>query len=133
MDRWDEREKAFDVDTPEEIMDDFEVAKWQVSSYRYKKEHFLIGLDLISEGKRIDERLEFWESTLEILCRKNYQLLKSKGKLWFRRSLKHRSLTPFLMRCHWHRIVIMTRTRVNRYLWSKRKWISLLKFKGKKS
>ena len=84
MGRWDEREKAFekafDGDTPEEIMDDFEVAKWQVSSYRYKKEHFLIGLDLISEGKRIDERLDFWESTLEILCKENYKLLKSKGK-----------------------------------------------------
>ena len=40
MGRWDEREKAFDGDTPEEIMDDFEVAKWEVSSYRYKKEHF---------------------------------------------------------------------------------------------
>ena len=80
MDRWDEREKAVDGDTPEEIMDDFEVAKWEVSSYRYKKEHFLIGLDLISEGKRIDEQLGFWESKLEKLCRKNYQLLKSKGK-----------------------------------------------------
>ena len=80
MGRWDEREKAFDGDTPEEIMDDFEVAKWEVSSYRYKKEHFLIGLDLISEGKRIDEQLDFWESKLEKLCRKNYQLLKSKGK-----------------------------------------------------
>ena len=32
MGRWDEREKAFDGDTPEEIMDDFEVAKWEVSS-----------------------------------------------------------------------------------------------------
>ena len=80
MGRWDEREKAFDEDTPEEIMDDFEVAKWAVSSYRYKKEHFLIGLDLISEGKRIDERLDFWESRLEILCKENYKLLKSKGK-----------------------------------------------------
>ena len=80
MGRWDEREKAFEVDIPEEIMDDFEVAKWEVSSYRYKKEKFLIGLDLISEGKRIDEELDFWESRLEILCRENYQLLKSKGK-----------------------------------------------------
>ncbi len=80
MGRWDEREKAFDEDTPEEIMDDFEVAKWEVSSYRYKKEHFLIGLDLISEGKRIDEQLDFWELRLEKLCRENYQLLKSKGK-----------------------------------------------------
>ena len=80
MDRWDEREKAFEVDIPEEIMDDFEVAKWEVSSYRYKKEKFLIGLDLISEGKRIDEELDFWESRLEILCRENYKLLKSKGK-----------------------------------------------------
>ena len=65
MDRWDEREKVLDEDTPEEIMDDFEVAKWQVSSYRYKKEHFLIGLDLISEGKRIDERLDFWSQHLK--------------------------------------------------------------------
>ena len=80
MGRWDEREKAFDGDTPEEIMDDFEVAKWEVSSYRYKKEQFKIGLDLISEGKRIDERLDFWESRLEKICRENYKLLKSKGK-----------------------------------------------------
>ena len=80
MGRWDEREKAFDGDTPEEIMDDFEVAKWEVSSYRYKKEHFLIGLDLISEGKRIDEQLDFWELRLEKICRENYKLLKSKGK-----------------------------------------------------
>ena len=80
MGRWDEREKAFDGDTPEEIMDDFEVAKWEVSSYRYKKEQFKIGLDLISEGKRIDEQLDFWESKLGKLCRENYQLLKSKGK-----------------------------------------------------
>ena len=80
MDRWDEREKAFDGDTPEEIMDDFEVAKWQVSSYRYKKEKFLIGLDLISEGKRIDEQIDFWEERLEKICRDNYKLLKSKGK-----------------------------------------------------
>ena len=80
MGRWDEREKAFDGDTPEEIMDDFEVAKWEVSSYRYKKEQFKIGLDLISEGKRIDSELDFWESRLEKLCRENYKLLKSKGK-----------------------------------------------------
>ena len=80
MGRWDEREKAFDGDTPEEIMEDFEVAKFAVNCYRYKKEHFLIGLDLISEGKRIDEQLDFWESRLEILCRENYKLLKSKGK-----------------------------------------------------
>ena len=80
MEHWDRREKSIDGETTEEIMEDFEVAKWEVSSYRYKKEHFLIGLDLISEGKRIDERLDFWESRLEILCRKNYQLLKSKGK-----------------------------------------------------
>ena len=80
MGRWDEREKAFDGDTPEEIMDDFEVAKWEVSSYRYKKEQFKIGLDLISEGKRIDEQFDFWESKLGKLCRENYQLLKSKGK-----------------------------------------------------
>ena len=80
MGRWDEREKAFDVDTPEEIMDDFEVAKWEVSSYRYKKEQFKIGLDLISEGKRIDEQLDFWESRLEKLCKENLKLLKSKGK-----------------------------------------------------
>ena len=80
MGRWDEREKAFDGDTPEEIMEDFEVAKFSVNCYQYKKEHFLIGLDLISEGKRIDEQLDFWESRLEILCRENYKLLKSKGK-----------------------------------------------------
>ena len=80
MDRWDEREKMFDGDTPEDIIEDFEVAKVMMDCFQYKKEHFLIGLDLISEGKRIDERLDFWESTLEILCRKYYQLLKSKGK-----------------------------------------------------
>ena len=80
MGRWDEREKAFDGNTPREIMDGFEVAKVAVSAYRYKKEHFLIGLDLISEGKRIDRELEFWESRLEKLCRQNYKLLKSKGK-----------------------------------------------------
>ena len=50
------------------------------SIYQHKKEHFLIGLDLISEGKRIDEQLDFWELRLEKLCRENYQLLKSKGK-----------------------------------------------------
>ena len=80
MSRWDEREKAFDENTPREIIEDFEVAKFTVNCYRNKKEQFKIGLDLISEGKRIDERLDFWESRLEILCRKNYQLLKSKGK-----------------------------------------------------
>ena len=80
MGRWDEREKAFDGDTPEEIIEDFEVAKVMMDCFQYKKEQFKIGLDLISEGKRIDERLDFWESRLEILCRKNYQLLKSKGK-----------------------------------------------------
>ena len=37
-------------------------------------------MDLISEGKRIDEQLDFWESKLGKLCRENYQLLKSKGK-----------------------------------------------------
>ena len=80
MDRWDEREKMFDGDTPEDIIEDFEVAKVMMNCFQYKKEKFLIGLDLISEGKRIDEQIDFWESTLEILCRKNYQLLKSKGK-----------------------------------------------------
>jgi len=80
MGRWDEREKAFDGNTPREIMDDFEVAKFAVNCYQYKKEHFLIGLDLISEGKRIDRELEFWESRLEKICRQNYKLLKSKGK-----------------------------------------------------
>ena len=80
MGRWDEREKAFDGDTPEEIMEDFEVTKFVASCYRDKKERFLIGLDPISEGKRIDEQLDFWESRLEILCRENYKLLKSKGK-----------------------------------------------------
>ena len=80
MGRWDEREKAFDGDTPEDIIEDFEVAKVMMDCFQYKKEQFKIGLDLISEGKRIDERLDFWESRLEILCKKNYQLLKSKGK-----------------------------------------------------
>ncbi len=80
MGRWDEREKAFDVDTSEEIMEDFKVAKAGVNCYQYKKEQFLIGLDLISEGKRIDEQLDFWEEQLEKICRENYMLLKSKGK-----------------------------------------------------
>ena len=80
MGRWDEREKTFDGDTPREIMEDFEVAKFAVNSYRNKKEQFKIGLDLISEGKRIDSELDFWESTLEKICRENYKLLKSKGK-----------------------------------------------------
>ena len=80
MGRWDEREKAFDGDTPEDIIEDFEVAKVMMDCFQYKKEHFLIGLDLISEGKRIDEQLDFWESRLEIVCRENYKLLKSKGK-----------------------------------------------------
>ena len=80
MGRWDEREKTIDGDTPEEIIEDFEVAKVAVNCYQHKKEHFLIGLDLISEGKRIDEQLDFWELRLEKLCRGNYQLLKSKGK-----------------------------------------------------
>ena len=43
MGRWDEREKAFDGDTPEEIMEDFEVTKFAASCYRDKKEKFLIG------------------------------------------------------------------------------------------
>ena len=80
MGRWDEREKMFDGNTPEDIIEDFELAKIMMDCFQHKKEQFKIGLDLISEGKRIDERLDFWESTLEILCRKNYQLLKSKGK-----------------------------------------------------
>ena len=80
MGRWDEREKTIDGDTPEEIIEDFEVAKVSVNCYQHKKEHFLIGLDLISEGERIDEQLDFWELRLEKLCRENYQLLKSKGK-----------------------------------------------------
>ena len=80
MGRWDEREKMFDGNTPEDIIEDFELAKIMMDCFQHKKEQFKIGLDLISEGKRIDERLDFWESRLEILCRKNYQLLKSKGK-----------------------------------------------------
>ena len=80
MGRWDEREKAFDGDTPEEIIEDFEVAKVMMDCFQYKKEQFKIGLDLISEGKRIDEQLDFWESKLGKLCRENYQFLKSKGK-----------------------------------------------------
>ena len=80
MGRWDEREKMFDGNTPEDIIEDFELAKVMMDCFQYKKEHFLIGLDLISEGKRIDEQLDFWESKLGKLCRENYQLLKSKGK-----------------------------------------------------
>jgi len=80
MGRWDEREKSIDEETTKEIIEDFDVAKVEVNCYRHKKEYFLIGLDLISEGKRIDEQLDFWESRLEILCRENYKLLKSKGK-----------------------------------------------------
>ena len=80
MGRWDEREKAFVENTPREIIEDFEVAKFTVNCYRNKKEQFKIGLDLISEGKRIDSELDFWESRLEKLCRENYRLLKSKGK-----------------------------------------------------
>ena len=80
MGRWDRREKAIGEETSTEIIEDFEVAKFAVNCYQYKKEHFLIGLDLISEGKRIDRELEFWESRLEKLCRQNYKLLKSKGK-----------------------------------------------------
>ena len=80
MEHWDRREKVFDGNTPEDIIEDFELAKIMMDCFQHKKEQFKIGLDLISEGKRIDERLDFWESRLEILCRKNYQLLKSKGK-----------------------------------------------------
>ena len=80
MEHWDRREKVFDGNTPEDIIEDFEVAKVMMNCYQHKKEQFLIGLDLISEGKRIDEQLDFWESKLEKLCRENYQLLKSKGK-----------------------------------------------------
>ena len=80
MEHWDRREKVFDGNTPEDIIEDFELAKVMMDCFQYKKEHFLIGLDLISEGKRIDEQLDFWESKLGKLCRENYQLLKSKGK-----------------------------------------------------
>ncbi len=80
MEHWDRREKVFDGNTPEDIIEDFELAKVMMDCFQYKKEHFLIGLDLISEGKRIDEQLDFWESRLGKLCRENYQLLKSKGK-----------------------------------------------------
>ena len=80
MDRWDRREKSFDENTPEDIIEDFEVAKIMMNCFQYKKEKFLIGLDLISEGKRIDEQLGFWEERLEKICRENYQLLKLKGK-----------------------------------------------------
>ena len=80
MEHWDRREKVFDGNTSEDIIEDFELAKVMMNCYQHKKEHFLIGLDLISEGKRIDEQLDFWESRLGKLCRENYQLLKSKGK-----------------------------------------------------
>jgi len=80
MEGWDRREKAIDEVISEGIIEDFELAKVMMNCFQYQKEHFLIGLDLISEGKRIDEQLDFWESRLEKLCRKNYQLLKSKGK-----------------------------------------------------
>jgi len=80
MEHWDRREKVFDGNTPEDIIEDFELAKVMMDCFQHKKEHFLIGLDLISEGKRIDEQLDFWESKLGKLCRENYQLLKSKGK-----------------------------------------------------
>ena len=33
MERWDEREKTIDGDTPEEIIEDFEVAKVYVNCY----------------------------------------------------------------------------------------------------
>ena len=80
MEGWDRREKAFDEVISEDIIEDFEITKVMMNCFQYQKEHFLIGLDLISEGKRIDEQLDFWESRLEKLCRENYQLLKSKGK-----------------------------------------------------
>ena len=80
MGRWDEREKAFDGNTPEDIIEDFELAKIMMDCFQHKKEQFKIGLDLISEGKRIDEQVDFWESKCRKLCRENYQLLKSKGK-----------------------------------------------------
>ena len=37
MGRWDEREKAFDGDTPEEIIEDFAVAKVMMDCFQYKK------------------------------------------------------------------------------------------------
>ena len=80
MERWDRREKSIDEESAEEIIEDFKVAKAEMRSYQYKKEKFLIGLDLISEGKRIDNELDFWEKRLEEICRENYKLLKSKGK-----------------------------------------------------
>ena len=80
MEHWDRREKVFDGNTPEDIIEDFELAKVMRDCFQHKKEHFLIGLDLISEGKRIDSELDFWESKLEKICRENYKLLKSKGK-----------------------------------------------------
>ena len=70
----------FDGNTPEDIIEDFELAKIMMDCFQHKKEQFKIGLDLISEGKRIDEQFDFWESKLGKLCRENYQLLKSKGK-----------------------------------------------------
>ena len=79
MGRWDE-DKRSDEEFVKEIIEDFEVAKTEVNCYQYKKEQFLIGLDLISEGKRIDEQLDFWEERLEKICRENYKMLKSKGK-----------------------------------------------------
>ena len=80
MGRWDEREKMFDGNTPEDIIEDFELAKIMMDCFQHKKQQFKIGLDLISEGQRIDEQFDFWESKLGKLCRENYQLLKSKGK-----------------------------------------------------
>ena len=79
MERWDRREKSIDEETTKEIMDEFKEAKARVDSCRYRKREFLIGLDLISEGKRIDSQLDFWEARLEKICRENYKLLKSKG------------------------------------------------------
>ena len=80
MERWDKQEKSIDEEITKEIIEDFESAKQGVICYRYKKEKFLIGLDLISEGKRNDEELDFYELKLEKICRENYKMLKSKGK-----------------------------------------------------
>ena len=80
MERWDRREKSIDEETKKEIMDEFKEAKARVDSCRYRKREFLIGLDLISKGKRIDAELDFWETRLEKLCKENYELLKSKDK-----------------------------------------------------
>ena len=43
MDRWDRREKSFDGNTPEDIIEDFEVAKVMMNCFQYKKKFKLLG------------------------------------------------------------------------------------------